>query len=109
MALQEMQKRIRLECIIKTFRDNMTKELYSDKAGYILKGIAELKSAGLKADCLFKELSPNLTGDPTRVNLDEVLDGHDRRTVANDTNGKHEKHWRNEIKKIQEEGKRNGR
>ena len=86
----------------------MTKELYSGKAGYLLKEIAEMKSAGMSANSLFQELSPALKGDPARVNLDEVLDGHDRRTVAHDTNGKHERHWRKEIKKIQEEGKRNG-
>ena len=83
----------------------MAKELYSGKTSYLLREIAEMKQAGMSADCLFKELSPRLTGDPARVNLDKVLGGHDKRTLANDTNGKHEKHWRKEIKKIQEEGK----
>jgi hypothetical protein len=83
----------------------MTKELYSGKTSCLLREIAEMKAAGMSADSLFQELSPQLTGDPARVNLDEVLGGHDRRTLANDTNGKHEKHWRKEIKKIQEEGK----
>jgi hypothetical protein len=84
----------------------MAKELYSGKTSYLLREIAELKRAGLSADCLFQELSPTLKGDPARVNLDEVLDGHDRRTVAHDTNGKHERHWRKEIKKIQQERKK---
>ena len=83
----------------------MAKELYSGKTSYLLREIAEMKQAGMSADCLYRELSPNLTGDPARVNLDKVLGGHDKRTLANDTNGKHEKHWRKEIKKIQEEGK----
>lgn len=83
----------------------MTKELYSGKAGHIIKEIAELKSEGINSDSLFMELSPHLTGDPARVNLNEVLGGHDLRTVANDTNGKHEKHWRKEIKKIQKENR----
>ncbi len=84
----------------------MAKELYSGKTSYLLREIAEMKQAGMSADCLYRELSPNLTGDPARVNLEEVLSGHDIRTLANDTNRKHEKHWRREIKKIQEEGKR---
>lgn len=85
----------------------MTKELDSIKIGVMIKEIAEMKSEGVECNSLIKETFP-IVINSSRVNLDEVLDGHDRRTITNDTNGKHERHWKKEIRKIKREEAKNG-